>query len=160
LIRPALGLAPGLAELRERFAAQSNPMIVSSDVYDLVAASDLVITKTGTTTVECAILGTPMVTAYKMGFLNYVLARLLVRIPYIAMPNIILNHPIVPELIQDKADPKTIADEAHHLLTNEQARAEQISGLAQVRTELGPPGAPARAALSIAGWIESLPSRK
>lgn len=153
-VRAALGLAPVMADIAKRYAAVSSALIVSAQVYDLVAASDLVITKTGTTTVECALLGVPMVTAYRMGRVNYAIARRLVRVPYVAMPNLIAGRRIVPELIQNAASADAIARAAEPLLCDEKARADHLDGLAEVRAALGAPGAVERAARLVGEWIE------
>jgi lipid-A-disaccharide synthase len=126
---------------------------MTPDVYDLMAAADVVLTKTGTTTVECAILGTPMVAAYRTGTVNYAIARALVDVAYIAMPNLIAKRRIVPELVQSAATPAALAREAVLLLTDDAVRQAQVDGLAVVREKLGPPGAVQRAADAVEQWL-------
>ncbi|HUU45803.1 MAG TPA: lipid-A-disaccharide synthase [Acidobacteriota bacterium] len=154
-VRAALGLAPVLADMAGHFAGHRAELIVSSDVYDLVAASDLVLTKTGTTTIECALLGTPMVTGYRMNTVNYLIARSLIRVPYIAMPNLIAGRSVVPELVQRDLTSERVATEAYRLIVDQDARREQLRGLTEVRVALGGPGAPGRAADLICRWAES-----
>lgn len=76
----------------------------------------LVIASSGTVTLQTAISGTPMVVIYKTSGLTYFLARSLVKIPWIAMPNVLAGELVVPELIQDEAVVDRIADEADGLL--------------------------------------------
>ncbi len=154
-LRWALGLAPALAgDVRDLVAQSGQGTVpVTSAIYDLMAAADLVITKTGTATIECAIIGTPMVTVYKTGWLNYEIARRVVKVPFIAMPNLIVNRRIVPELIQDQATPESIACESVRLLTEADALLTQRRELAEVRIQLGTPGATQRAAILIEGWL-------
>lgn len=144
----AVGIAPSIPRQAVGYLA------MTPDVYDLMTAADLVITKTGTTTVECAILGTPMVTAYRTGTVNYIIAKALVDIPFIAMPNLIAKRHIVPEFVQSEATPEALSDAAITLLTDDAMRRGQVEGLGEVRKALGPPGAVARAAGLVERWLE------
>jgi lipid-A-disaccharide synthase len=148
-INPAVGSAETLTD------GDGSPLPTTSDVYDLIAAADVALTKTGTATVETAILGTPMVAAYRTGTVNYAIARSLVDIPFIAMPNLIANRRIVPEFVQSQATPGALAREALILLQDHSARSDQCAGLAEVRERLGPPGAVKRAADLIDTWLEN-----
>lgn len=154
-VRWALGLAASLADQVRPFLerAGKEPVPVTTAVYDLMAAADVVLTKTGTATVESAIVGTPMVTVYKTGWLNYAIASRLVKVPYIAMPNLIANRRVVPELIQNSATPDAIADEATKVLLDPAVAKAQHDGLAEVRHMLGSPGAVLRATDTIDEWL-------
>lgn len=154
-VRWALGLAPSLADQVRPFLERAGrqPVPVTTAVYDLMTAADVVLTKTGTSTVECAIVGTPMVTVYKTGWLNYAIASHVVKVPYIAMPNLIMNKRIVPELIQHQATPQAIAQETIRILSDPAIARSQADGLAEVRNLLGPPGAITRAVSVIEEWL-------
>jgi lipid-A-disaccharide synthase len=112
-------------------------------VYDALAASDLAITKSGTVTLEAAILGCPMVILYRGSLIQEVEYHLLhrSRIRFMGMPNIILDRLVFPELIQRQASPEGIAAAALPLLNNPAARAEALAALQSVRASLGEPGA-------------------
>ncbi|HEX9751559.1 MAG TPA: lipid-A-disaccharide synthase [candidate division Zixibacteria bacterium] len=153
--RIALGLAPTIAD-RNTVGDFEDGIIVSSDVYDLIAAADLVITKPGTATVECALLNTPMISVYRTGSLNYAIARRLVRIDQMAMPNILLKRTVVPEFLQNDATPEGIAASARQLLNDKAARSRQLAALSEVRDALGSQGAVARAAGIVDEWIGEL----
>lgn len=153
-IRWALGLAPTLADqFGPQWTTEASGRPMTTAIYDLMAAADLVLTKTGTATVECAIIGTPMVTVYRTGWFNYLIARRLVKVPYIAMPNLIAGERIVPELIQKQASAASIAAEVIRILSDPDAIERQRAGLARVRERLGPHGAVARAAALIDEWL-------
>jgi len=152
-IRGAIGVHRSLSETTTHLSAGPVPLSMTPDVYDLMAAADLVLTKTGTTTVECAILGTPMVTAYRTGGVNYAIARALVSVPYVAMPNLIAKRRVVPELIQSAATPAGLAGAAISLLTDNEVREAQRTGLAEVKEKLGRPGAVSRAATVVEEWL-------
>jgi lipid-A-disaccharide synthase len=96
-----------------------------------------------------------MIAVYRTGALNFAIARAVVDIPFIAMPNLIANRRIVPEFIQSAATPSALAAEAITLLTDENARRDQCLGLAEVKERLGPPGAVQRAADVIEEWLSN-----
>jgi len=95
-----------------------------------------------------------MVIVYRLAFLTYALARLIVRVPFIGMPNLIAGQRVVPELIQGEVTPALIAAEARQLLENPQAYSVAQAGLREVRRRLGPGGAAARAAALILAMLE------
>src|SRR5207253_5196611 len=109
-------------EVRRRVrAAGLDVKVIEDDTYNLIHASDLALVASGTATLETALLERPMVIVYRMAPLTYVLARLIVRVPFIGMPNLIAGQRIVPELIQGDVTPARIATEARQLLENPQA---------------------------------------
>jgi len=120
--------------------------IVEDDTYNLLAAADVVAVTSGTATVECAVIGVPMVVVYRMSRLTYEIARRLVRVPYVAMPNILLGERVVPELIQDDADSARLAAELSRYLESDAARAAPVRRLSEVRARLVRPGSAERAA--------------
>jgi lipid-A-disaccharide synthase len=77
--------------------------IIDGKAYDAIKASDVVLVTSGTATLESFLLNRPMVVVYKMGALNWFLAKLLVKVKYIALPNIIADAPLVPEMLQHEA---------------------------------------------------------
>ena len=145
----ALAKAPGIAadSLRRAIAdAGVGVAMVEDDTYNLVAAADAAAVTSGTATVECAVLGCPMVVVYRMSRFTYAIARRLVRVPFIAMPNIVLGERVVPELIQDAATPEALATELSRYLDSPQERRDASRRLAEVRSRLFRPGAAAEAA--------------
>jgi lipid-A-disaccharide synthase len=96
----------------------------------------LVIASSGTVTLQTAMSGTPMVVIYRTSGLTYLLARSLVKIPWIAMPNVLAGDMVVPELIQNDAVPGRIADEADGLLVDAGRYADISSRLLSLRDSL------------------------
>jgi lipid-A-disaccharide synthase len=117
------------------------------DSRSLLAHAAIALVKSGTSTLEAALEGTPCVTVYRTHPLTFALARRLVRVEHIALPNLIAGREVVPEVLQDQATPDRLADLLMALLPHDSARrAEMISGFLDVRTALGQPGASARVA--------------
>jgi lipid-A-disaccharide synthase len=145
----AIAKAPSLsaASIAEPVAASGcDVKIVEDDTYNLVAASDAVLVTSGTATVECALLGCPTVVAYRMSRLTYALARRLVKVPFIAMPNLVMGRAVVPELVQDEATPERMAKELAVLLEDGEPRRQMVEDLAGLHSKLVLPGAADRAA--------------
>jgi lipid-A-disaccharide synthase len=120
--------------------------VVEGAVHDLIAASALVLAASGTVTLETAVLGRPMVIAYRVSRTTFFFARVLVRVPFIGMANLIAGHAIVPELVQQEARAERIAEEAAAILDDPARARRMVEDLAKVRTSLGSSGAARRAA--------------
>ncbi|HSS48002.1 MAG TPA: lipid-A-disaccharide synthase [Thermoanaerobaculia bacterium] len=127
--------------------------IVESDRFAAVADSHVALCASGTATLEVGLLGTPMLVVYRLASWTYLLARLLVRLPNVALVNLVLGRRVVPELIQGQANPERIAAEAARLLTDAAARREMRTALAEVRCRLGAGGASGRAAGEVAEML-------
>lgn len=109
----------------------------------------------GTATLEAALLQVPMVVVYRLHPLTALLARLLVRVPYISLVNLILGQPVVPELLQRRVKPRTLAALALRFLTQPAEAARLRAALAAVRPALGEPGAAQRAAAHVQAFLTS-----
>ncbi|OQY29391.1 MAG: lipid-A-disaccharide synthase [Candidatus Cloacimonetes bacterium 4572_55] len=114
--------------------------------YDLIRSADVMLVKSGTSTLETGIIGKPMVIIYKINWLSYLLARLLVKVDHIGMVNVVAGRRIAPELIQHEAAPEKIAPLICDLLTRPDKREAMKKDLQSVRKRLGTPGASERAA--------------
>ena len=126
-----------------------NVEIVKNDRFKSVADCHLAICASGTATLEVGLLGTPMIVVYKVSFWSYLLGKALVRLPHIALVNLVLGERVVPELIQHEATPGGIADAASAILRDRdriQAMRDKLGGL---RARLGEKGASRRAAEEI-----------
>lgn len=120
--------------------------VVRQDRYEAIHAADLVWAASGTVTLESALLGRPMIVVYRVAWLTYLVARLLVRVEHIAMVNLIAGERLVPELIQSEVNPERLVAESRALLDNPEARARVTAKLASLRQRLGGPGAAERVA--------------
>jgi lipid-A-disaccharide synthase len=129
--------------------ADPSLVLVRDRTDDVLASSDVVITASGTATIQAALHERPMVVVYKVSPIEYRLGKPLVQVDTFAMPNLVAGKRIVPELIQDDFTPQRTAEEAIALLTDASKREEMRAALAQVRQQLGTPGATARAAEAV-----------
>lgn len=116
------------------------------DARRVVHASDLVLTASGTATLECGLIGRPMVVIYKTGWLSYQIARRLVKLDSIALVNLALGQQVVPELIQHQARPKNIAHELERYFVDRPYRDGVVQSLHQLSNRLGGTGSSARVA--------------
>ena len=155
-----LALAPSLdrATVEKKLARDlfepTSVRVVQGDTYNVVHAADLAVVASGTATLETALLERPMVIVYRMAPLTYALARLFVGVPFIGMPNLIAERPVVPELIQSAVTPDRIAHEARQLLSSPQAYSVAQHGLREIRRRLGRGGAAQRTASLILNMLE------
>ncbi|MBI3315418.1 MAG: lipid-A-disaccharide synthase [Candidatus Omnitrophica bacterium] len=95
---------------------------IEKDPYSAIAGSALAIVCSGTATLECALLGTPMVICNKSSFVTYVAAKSMIRVPFLGLPNLILGEKRFPELLQYDATPEKIAAETLRGKGRRQAR--------------------------------------
>jgi lipid-A-disaccharide synthase len=120
--------------------------VIRDEIYDVLAISDVAIVASGTATLETALLETPMVVVYKISAASYAVGRKFIRVDHISLPNIIAGQAIVPELIQDDANPERIAAEVRELIVQRGKTREMKVALAEIRGKLGTPGASSRTA--------------
>ena len=128
--------------------------IVDRDRYQKVAAAHLALCASGTATLETGLLGTPLIVVYRLSRLTWWLARLLVRVPHASLVNLVLGRAVVPELLQAAATARRIAAEAEGLLRSRGAIEAMRTGLAELRSRLGRPGASQRAAEAVLELID------
>jgi lipid-A-disaccharide synthase len=149
LVLPA-STTTGVEFFRERMG-RSPIKVIEGESWDAMAHADLALAASGTVTVEAALLGTPMVTFYKVTRPSWVAGKLLVKVPFYSMVNLIAGRALVPELMQEQMTGERLAAEAQRLLSDEGARREMQAGLAEIRSRLADAAGvePARRAAAI-----------
>ncbi len=151
----ALPVAPGIdPAVIAPYVKGLDITLLPGQALNVMRHARLLLLASGTATLQGALLGAPMIVVYKTGGLNYFLGKRLIKVPYIAMPNLIAGGNLLPELIQDQATPERLAQEALGLLGDETRLAAMREGLTQVKQKLGGAGAcrrTAELALSIIG---------
>ncbi len=137
LVLPAAN--PARAEELERLLAGHADLgvtLVHGRSREVMTASDAVLLASGTATLEAALLRRPMVVAYRMGALSWLLLRQLVKIPYAALPNILAGRALVPELLQGSATPEAAAEALQPLLSGGPAVSAQLQGFNSIQRDL------------------------
>jgi len=129
--------------------------VIEGHTWDALAQAELALAASGTVTIEGAILGTPMVTFYRVNALSWYLQRWRVRTPFLTMVNLVAGRRVVPELIQEEMTAERIAAEASRLLDDAEARNSMCADLAGVAKELASDLDPMETA---ANWVEKVVS--
>ncbi len=134
------GLLEGIRVVRERTRS-----IQSFSICCVVAS--------GTATLETALFGTPLVIVYRVGWLNHAIAKRVIRLPHIGLPNIVAGREVAPELLQNALTPESIARLVCTWLADPSQLEARRAELRVVRERLGGPGASARAAAALAELV-------
>ena len=134
--------------------------LVDGGAPQVLARADAAIVASGTATLESALQLTPMVVVYRTSWLTWWIGRMLVRVKFISLVNLICGRAAVPELLQEECTPERIASAVEPLLFRTPERAAQLEALSSVRAELTPQGsigAARRAAEEVLDLLESSP---
>ncbi len=127
--------------------------ISERNVTQILSRCLLVIAVSGTVTLDAAIAGTPMIIIYKVSPLSYWVGRMLIKVPYIGLVNLIARKALVPELIQQRVTASDIAKEASRLLNDPVALGNLRNELLNLKAFLGGPGASFRVAEIACGMM-------
>ena len=120
--------------------------IVSGQSLTLLNRCTMAIVASGTATLECAMAGLPMLVIYKTSWFTYLLGRLVVKLPYLSMVNVLAGEKVVPEFLQAAATPPRLTTAALQILRNPRGTERMAQRIRDVATKLGGPGAAERAA--------------
>jgi lipid-A-disaccharide synthase len=152
-------ISKGLANSGRKIGLNSNPTAPENSPNNIefqigelpwaLAEADVALASTGTVTMECAFFGVPTVTLYKTSWLTYQIARRIVTVKSLTMPNLLAGETVYPEFIQHDATPEHLATAALELLQDPIRREIIRVQLAKIILSLGEPGAAARAAAAI-----------
>ena len=129
---------------------------VAGRAPEVLAAADAAVVASGTATLEAALAQVPTVVVYRLSWLSWIVGRLLVRVPFVSLVNLLAGRGLVPELLQRDCTGARIAESAAPLLAAGEARDAQLEGMRQIRQGLAPagsPGAARRAAEEIAALL-------
>jgi lipid-A-disaccharide synthase len=123
-------------ELADTLEVKLPVTIVRGRSREVMAASDVVLLASGTATLEAMLLKKPMVVGYRLSNLSYALLSRLVKVPYVALPNLLARQPLVPELLQDNATPDALGAAVLERLENQQERDRLISAFTEIHQTL------------------------
>lgn len=124
----------------------SSVTILSQDGCESMAYSDLVLSSCGTANLETALLGTPLISFYKLSPLSYHMGRRMVKIEHFSIVNILAGKKVIPELIQKDFNPDSVYDHVSKILDSAEVRNKMISKFRKIKKELGEKDAAANAA--------------
>ncbi len=153
----AIGLVPAVSSLPEdlyKTLVKSGAKIVTDDATKVLIASDAAAVASGTATLQTALLGTPMVVIYKTSPITFWIGKRVVKVPHIALANLVMGELVAPERIQNEATPERIVDDLKVLLGGEGKK--QVAKFAGLRERLGGIGASQR----VAEWAIELAKTK
>jgi lipid-A-disaccharide synthase len=153
-IVPVVPLAGPVADtVRQHTAVWPTPPILVAGAaakYDAFAASAVALTKSGTSALELALANVPMVVTYRANPISHQFIKRMVRVRYASIPNLLLDRPLIPELLQAECNPVRLAEELRRLLMDPAARAAQQQGFGKAMDMLRPPsGTPSECAAEV-----------
>lgn len=158
-----LAAAPGLADdFYREYAAGLDIRIVRDQTYRLLQHSTAALVTSGTATLETALLRVPQVVCYymKTGRLASIARRLILKIPYISLVNLVAGEEVVPELVAEQMNPENVRRHLASILPGGSARNAQLQGYDRMAAILGEPGAPKRAAKEINSRLNNTNNQK
>ncbi len=151
---PVVPVSHAVADLVQAATAgwPIRPVIVTEldDKHDAYAAASAALTKSGTSTLELALAGVPMAVTYRVNPVSAMMARRLIRVPHVAMVNLLAGRQIVPELLQQDCNPATLSATVLSLLRDPEAAAQQRAATKAAVATLRPPGGDPSAAAAAA----------
>lgn len=121
---------------------------------EAIASSCFALVCSGTATLETALIGRPQIIIYRVSWISWWIGRMLARVPFLGLINLIANREIAPELLQANFRPERLAEHAAKLIPDSAERRKALDGIASMRAQLGPIGAADRAADAVLGLLE------
>jgi lipid-A-disaccharide synthase len=128
--------------------------VIKHQAYDVIQCCDAVMTTSGTASLEIALLGVPLLIAYRLSPISYWLGKQLVKIPFIGLPNIIVAQLVAKEFIQHDLTAENLASEIERLLFDADYRKACLSGLSQMKNQMGAGGGSRNMALLAQEMLE------
>lgn len=139
---------------RSMLPEQSAVRLISNATYQLLAHADAALVASGTATLETALLNCPQVVCYKTSTLTYRVARLLLRVKFISLVNLIMGREVVPERIQERMSANMLEQDLKELLSGPRAD-KMTTDYQELRNMMGSTGAAERAAIEIIGLFRN-----
>ena len=142
-----IGGAPGFSnEFYQKFIGDKNVPVVYNQTYDLLKNAEAAVVTSGTATLETALLDIPQVVVYKGSAISIAIARMVVKIKYISLVNLIMDKQVVKELIQEDCNTEVLTKELNAILHDPLNRSQMLINYQQLAERMGEPGASAKAA--------------
>ena len=145
---PSLGM-----EFYNKYLTGSSVKVIFQQTHQIVHHAEAALVTSGTATLETALIGTPQVVCYKANAISYQIAKRVIKVKYISLVNLIMDKPVVKELIQDNFNVQMLSSELNLILNNKAHRNQQLTDYDRLRQLLGNSGASAKAAEAINSLI-------
>ena len=127
----------------ENFLNRTNVKVIFDETYDVLSNADVALVTSGTATLETALFNVPQIVCYKTSMFSYLIGKILVKVKYISLPNLIVDDALLPELIQDDFNPQMVKKELFDLIENP---SKQLEGYKKLKQILGDHNASANTA--------------
>lgn len=137
----------------EQFRRNGKVQIVYEQTYDLLYNAEVALVTSGTATLETALLKVPQVVCYRMNYLTYWVARAMIKIKFISLPNLIAERKVVTELIQNDFNPANIREELIKIKSGEPGRLQVLKGYDEILDKIGKPGASRHTAEAMMNYL-------
>jgi len=111
--------------------------VIYNQTYDLLSHAVASVVTSGTATLETALFNVPQVVVYRASWISYQIAKRLIRVPYISLPNLIADRQVVRELIQDDFSSVNLKEELNRLVSDADYRIKMQDGYTQIRSRIG-----------------------
>ena len=142
-------------QLYKSLVTYENVHVITGKTYDVLKTAQAAVVTSGTATLETALLGVPQVVVYKTSTLTYLAARMLLKIPYISLVNLLLGRKVVTELIQGEYNSANVVAELETLLTDDKTKKRISEGYSEIQKILGDQSASKNAAKIITSLCSS-----
>lgn len=146
----------GLSENMFWDMAREHIKVIEGGQYEILNCSKVALLASGTITLESAIIGIPAVVTYSLPYWMYFIAKKLIKVPYISLPNLILQKEVYPEILEEKNKIERLSQTILKLIENKEIRENIKEDLAEIKKKIGPLGASWRIAEDIVRYILSL----
>ena len=139
----------------QKYITAKNLSVVFDQTYELLKKSDAAIVVSGSATLETAILNVPEIIVYQTSPITFYLGKLFVKLQNLGLPNLIMEHQIVPELLQADMTPKKLSEALDSILYDEKFRNDILDNYALLRERLGNEGAARRVATLMQKYLKA-----
>lgn len=138
----------------QKYITANNLSVVFDQTYELLKKSDAAIVVSGSATLETAILDIPEIVVYQTSPITFYLGKLFVKLENLGLPNLIMEHQIVPELLQSDMTPKKLSEALDSILFDDKFRQDILDNYAELRNRLGNEGAARRVAELVQKYLK------
>jgi len=150
------GVSTFSPEFYVQFTQGTNIKILYEQTYDLLSHAEAALVTSGTATLETALFNVPQIVCYKTSGISYTIGKMVIKVNYISLVNLIADKEVVKELIQDDLNAKNISEELKKLLFNKDYRQNQLNGYEEIKAKLGKANTAEQAAKLIVGYLKEI----